>query len=219
MGTTMVFVLVTGASLFLAGAAIRHFILLGSVGGLVGTLVILAESYRLDRWRAFMDPQADPQGVGFHVNQALIALGSGGPFGLGIGASRQKFFYIPGVQTDGVFAVIGEEAGFVGAMLVLGLLAFVILRGFHLVSRADDRFASLLTAGVTLWLAYQALINMGGVTKTMPLTGIPLPFLSYGGSALAVQLAAMGIVINVSRYFQRAQVRIPQRVASEGVPT
>src|SRR3972149_1186854 len=113
MGTTVVFVLVTGSLFFLAGAAIRHFLLLGLVGGLAGALAVLAESYRLDRWRAFMDPAADPQGTGFQVNQALLALGSGGPFGLGIGASRQKYFYIPGVQTDGVFAVIGEEIGLV----------------------------------------------------------------------------------------------------------
>ena len=216
MGTTVVFVLVTGSLFFLAGAAIRHFLLLGLVGGLAGALAVLAESYRLDRWRAFMDPAADPQGIGFHVNQALLALGSGGPFGLGIGASRQKYFYIPGVQTDGVFAVIGEEIGFVGSVFVLSLLVVLALRCFRLVAGQDDRFASLLVAGVMLWLAFQTLVNLGGVTKVLPLTGVPLPFLSYGGSALATQLAAMGIVLNVSRYHEAGLARAQPSLVTEG---
>ncbi len=216
MGTTIVFVLVTSSLFFLAGAAIRHFLLLGLVGGLAGALAVLAESYRLDRWRAFMDPAADPQGIGFHVNQALLALGSGGPFGLGIGASRQKYFYIPGVQTDGVFAVIGEEIGFVGSVFVLSLLVALALRCFRLVAGQDDRFASLLVAGVMLWLAFQTLVNLGGVTKVLPLTGVPLPFLSYGGSALATQLAAMGIVLNVSRYHQAVLARAQPSLVTEG---
>jgi len=219
MGTTVVFVLVTGSLFFLAGAAIRHFLLLGLVGGLAGALAVLAESYRLDRWRAFMDPAADPQGIGFHVNQALLALGSGGPFGLGIGASRQKYFYIPGVQTDGVFAVIGEEIGFVGSVFVLSLLVVLALRCFRLVAGQDDRFASLLVAGVMLWLAFQTLVNLGGVTKVLPLTGVPLPFLSYGGSALATQLAAMGIVLNVSRYHEAGLARAQPSLVTEGAQT
>jgi hypothetical protein len=166
----------------------------------MGGLLILAGEYRVDRLFSFTSAEADPEGRGFHVLQLLIALGSGGINGLGLGASRQKFFYVPGSHTDGAFAILGEELGFIGAVLVIALFAFLIYRGFRAVLNARDDFGALLTVGVVSWIAYQALINVGGITRSIPLTGVPLPFLSYGGSALAALLAGIGIVLSVSRY-------------------
>ncbi len=168
----------------------------------------------MDRIFAFVSPDADPSGKGFHILQLLIALGSGGVTGLGIGASRQKFFYVPGAHTDGIFAIIGEEMGFIGAMAVILLFVLLVYRGIRIMLNAPDNFGSLLALGVTSWIAYQAIINIGGITRTMPLTGIPLPFLSYGGSALAATLAAVGILLNISRYSKaRAPVRERRPVA------
>jgi cell division protein FtsW len=200
LGTAIVFALVTSSLLFLAGVPLRHFFLLALAGAGALVLLIFGAQYRADRWQAFVDPYADPQGIGFQIIQALLALGSGGLFGVGLGASRQKFGYIPGAHTDGVFAIIGEEIGFIGAVGVLLLFAFFVYQGFRLAQEAPDRFSALLVCGIVLWFSYQALINIGGVTHSIPLTGIPLPFLSYGGSALAANLAAMGVLLNVSRY-------------------
>jgi len=147
-----------------------------------------------------MSAEDEPGGRGFHILQLLIALGSGGIHGLGLGASRQKFFYVPGSHTDGAFAILGEELGFIGAVLVIALFAFLIYRGFRTVLNARDDFGALLTVGVISWIAYQTLINIGGITRSIPLTGVPLPFLSYGGSALATLLAGIGVVLSVSRY-------------------
>jgi hypothetical protein len=170
------------------------------IGGIMGGLLILFGEYRLDRLFSFTSAEADPEGRGFHILQLLIALGSGGISGLGLGASRQKFFYVPGSHTDGAFAILGEELGFVGALLVIALFAFLVYRGFRTILNARDDFGALLTVGVVSWIAYQALINVGGITRSIPLTGVPLPFLSYGGSALAALLAGIGIVLSVSRY-------------------
>ena len=171
-----------------------------SIGGVTAGFLVLTGGYRLDRIFAFVSPEADPAGKGFHILQLLIALGSGGVTGLGIGASRQKFFYVPGAHTDGIFAIIGEEMGFIGAMAVILLFALLIYRGVRVMLNAPDNFGSLLALGVTSWIGYQAIINIGGITRSMPLTGIPLPFLSYGGSALAATMAAIGILLSVSRY-------------------
>jgi cell division protein FtsW len=129
----------------------------------------------------------------------LIALGSGGVSGLGLGDSRQKFFYVYGSHTDGIFAVLGEELGLIGALGVLLLFALLIYRGFRVVLNSRDEFGALLATGIVCWIAYQALINVGGVSRAIPMTGIPMPFLSYGGSALAALLAAIGILLSVSR--------------------
>jgi cell division protein FtsW len=129
---------------------------------------------------------------------------------LGLGASRQKFFYVPGAHTDGIFAIIGEELGFIGSVLVIVLFAVLMGRGFRVMARARDDFGVLLAAGIVSWIGFQALINIGGITRTVPLTGIPLPFLSYGGSALLVMLAAIGILLSISRYGVDAQSLAPK---------
>ena len=198
-GTAAVLVLSTVTLFFIAGASLTHLAALVGIGGVTATMLILTAGYRADRLLAFVRAEDDPGGIGFHTLQLLIALGSGGITGLGVGASRQKFFYIPSSHTDGVFAVVGEELGFIGAMGVLLLFAALIYRGFRVVIGARDEFGALLATGIVCWIAYQALINVGGVTRAIPMTGIPMPFLSYGGSALAALLAAIGILLSISR--------------------
>ena len=198
-GTAAVLILTTVTLFFIAGASLSHLAALMGIGGVAAGFLVLTSGYRLDRILAFVRAEDDPSGIGFHTLQLLIGLGSGGIQGLGLGASRQKFFYIPGSHTDGVFAVLGEEMGFIGAMGVLILFAVLIYRGFRTVLNAQDDFGSLLATGIVCWIAFQALINVGGITRAIPMTGIPMPFLSYGGSALASILAGIGILLSVSR--------------------
>ena len=208
MGTTIIIVLTTITLFFMAGGALTHLLALISIGGVSASFLLLSGGYRMDRLFAFVSPEADPSGRGFHILQLLIALGSGGVTGLGIGASRQKFFYVPSAHTDGVFAIIGEELGFIGAALVIVLFALLVYRGIRVMVNAPDNFGALLAIGITSWIAYQTLINIGGITRSIPMTGIPLPFLSSGGSALAATLAGMGVLLSVSRY---ARGKSPQK--------
>ena len=200
MGTFLVIVLTTSTMFFVAGAALHHVITLAGAGFAGGFLLILVEGYRAERLMAFLHAEDDPEGKGFQILQLLIALGSGGVRGLGIGESRQKFFYVPGAHTDGIFAIVGEELGFIGATLVIALFATLVFRGFRTSQKSHDEFGYLLAVGITCWIAYQSVINIGGITRSLPLTGIPLPFLSYGNSALITTLAAVGVLLSVSRY-------------------
>jgi len=200
LGTTVVIVLTTMTLFFVAGASLTHLLTLVAIGGVAATFLILAAGYRADRFFAFLSAEDDPAGRGFHTLQLLIALGSGGVGGLGLGVSRQKFFYVPGAHTDGVFAIVGEELGFIGAVVVIAIFVVLVYRGFRVIVRARDEFGALLAVGIISWIAYQTLINIGGITRSIPMTGIPLPFLSYGGSALAATLAGIGVVLSVSRY-------------------
>ena len=205
LGTTLVILLTSTTMFFLAGADLRSLVTLGAVG-LSGVVALaIGASYRLSRWQSFLDPWQDPSGVGYHIIQLLIALGSGGLFGLGVGASRQKFSYIPGAHTDGVFAIIGEEMGFVGCVAILALFCALLYRGVLIARRAPDIQGALLACGIVAWLGYQALINIAGITRSLPLTGIPLPFISYGGSALAASMMAVGILLNISRQKEQPQ--------------
>lgn len=213
MGTTIIIVLTTVTLFFIAGGALTHLLTLLSIGGVTASFLVLSGGYRMDRIFAFISAEDDPAGRGFHILQLLIALGSGGISGLGIGASRQKFFYIPSAHTDGIFAVIGEETGFIGATFVIVLFALLVYRGIRVMVNAPDNFGALLAVGITTWIAYQALINIGGITRTIPMTGIPLPFLSFGGSALAAMLAGIGILLSVSKYGKqraRQKERVPR---------
>lgn len=200
LGTTIVIVATTLTMVFVAGASLTHVFAFAGAGGVVASLLIVSGDYRADRLFAFARAEDDPSGRGFQTLQLLIALGSGGWHGLGLGESRQKFFYVPGAHTDGILAIIGEELGFIGIAVVLALFALLLVRGFRVVLRARDDFGALLAVGIISWIAYQAIINIGGVTRALPLTGIPLPFVSYGGSALMTMLAAIGILLSISRY-------------------
>ncbi|MFZ5639892.1 MAG: stage V sporulation protein E [Bacillota bacterium] len=185
---------------FAAGARGKHLSYLALSGlGAVG-LAIALEPYRLKRFLAFLNPWADPLGSGFHIIQALYALGSGGLFGAGLGKSHQKYFYLPEQHTDFIFAVLGEELGFIGGALVILLFILFIWRGFKIALCSQDPFASLLAVGITSMIGLQAVINIGVVTSSLPITGIPLPLLSFGGSSLVFTLIGIGILLNISRY-------------------
>lgn len=205
-GTAAIVVMTTVALFFLAGGSLTHVFTLAGIAGVAALLLVLDGEYRADRVFAFTSAEDDPSGLGFQTLQLLIALGSGGLEGLGLGVSRQKFFYIPGAHTDGVFAIIGEETGFIGAMIVIFLFAYLVYRGFRVALNARDEFGSYLAMGVICWIAFQSLINIGGITRVIPLTGIPLPFISYGGSSLIMLMAGIGILLNVSRYTQEQTI-------------
>ncbi len=184
---------------FLAKTPLWHTILLFLIGsgGLI-TLIKLAP-YRLNRIQVFLNPETDPMGMGYQIKQALIAIGSGGIFGLGLGMSRQKLGFLPEPMTDAIFAVFSEEAGFVGAALVIILFIIFLYSGITIAKRTSDRFSFLLASGITIWIIIQAFVNMGAMTRIFPLTGVALPFLSYGGSHLIAELVAVGLLVNISR--------------------
>jgi len=200
MGTTIIVFIAASSLFFVAGAPLSHLALLIGVGSVISYAVVLQRDYQLDRLALFVNPDSDPQGGGFQIIQLLTALGSGGPLGEGWGEGRQKFFYVPGAHTDGVFAILGEELGFFGLMAIMALFAFFIYRAALVTIRSRDRFSMLLCIGIIAWISGQTLINIGGITRTIPLTGVPLPFLSYGGSSLIMLMAAVGVLLSVSRY-------------------
>ena len=200
LGTAVMVAVITGTLFFVAGARLSHVLLLAVSTLVAAALLIVGAGYRADRILSFTSAESDPSGIGFHTLQLLVAFGSGGVSGLGLGVSRQKFLYVPGAHTDGVLAIIGEELGLIGVVVVLVLFVLLLWRGLQIVRRAPDSFGSLLATGVLAWIGFQTLINVGGVTRMIPLTGIPLPFLSYGGSSLAATLIAVGVLLSVSRY-------------------
>ena len=200
IGTALVIAAITGTLFFVAGAKLIHVVTLAASGLLMLGVLILSGGYRMDRITAFTSAEDDPSGVGFHALQLMVAFGSGGFGGLGLGVSRQKFFYVPGSHTDGILAIIGEELGYIGVFVVMALFLVLLYRGWVAVRDAEDQFGSLLAVGVLSWLAFQLLINVGGVTRLLPLTGIPLPLISYGGTSLILTMAAIGVLLSVSRY-------------------
>lgn len=185
--------------LFLGGVKFRWFVALGILAFAAGLIYISSMGYASDRITAWRDPFADPSDTGYQVVQSLYAIGSGGLFGLGFGRSRQKYLYLPEEHNDYIFSVVCEELGFIGAMLIILLFVLLIIRGFWIAMHAKDRFGALLAGGFTSLLAIQVFFNIGVVTNFLPSTGISLPFFSYGGTALLVQLAEMGVILSVSR--------------------
>lgn len=200
LGTAMAAAGTVFVMLFAAGASYNHLGSLGATGLGAVVLAILFEPYRLKRIFAFLDPFADPKGAGFHIIQSLYAIGSGGIFGLGLGQSRQKFFYLPEQHTDFIFAIIGEELGFLGGSLVILLFLLFVWRGLKIAISSPDPFASLLAVGLTSMIILQAGLNLGVVTGSLPVTGIPLPFISFGGTSLVFTLIGVGVLLNISRY-------------------
>ncbi len=199
LGTSFVIAASAVAVFFVAGAHLGHFAGGLLLGGAALGLLIRESGYRWSRFIAFLDPQADPLGSGWHIIQTHIALGSGGLFGLGLGVSRQKFYWVPGAHTDAIFAIIGEELGLIGTLSVIALFAVLAYRGYQIALRAPDQFGALLAVGATSALAFQAAVNVGVVTAVLPFTGITLPFISSGGSSLVVSLVAVGWLLSVSR--------------------
>ncbi|TAK03829.1 putative lipid II flippase FtsW [Patescibacteria group bacterium] len=200
VGTMVIIVAMSLVVYFLAGAPIAYVLALISTGVLGLAALIGFAPYRAARFMTFLNPELDPQGVGYHINQALLAIGSGGFLGVGYGHSRQKFQYLPEVAGDSIFAVIGEELGFVACALLIAAFIALLWRTLRIANEAPDRFGKLVASGVGAWLTIQALVNIGSMAALMPMTGIPLPFVSYGGTSLAVSLSAVGVVLNISRY-------------------
>lgn len=200
LGTTVIVVAIGILVYFVSGAPVWQIGALGVLGLLGGLGLIFSSFYRRQRFLTFLDPARDPLGASYHVRQVLIALGSGGLFGLGLGQSRQKYEYLPEVTTDSIFAVIAEETGFVGGVLVLLVFLLFVWRGFKLAKQSPDKFSQLLVIGVTIWIGLQALINLASMVALVPLTGIPLPFISYGGSSLVLVLVGAGVLVNISKH-------------------
>src|SRR3954453_6250835 len=220
LGSAMVLAIVVLAVLVAGGAKKRHLAVVFGLGISAVTFLALAEPYRRTRRLTFLDPFAAASNSGYQISQALIALGRGGFTGVGLGAGRAKWNFLPNAHTDFIFAIIGEELGLIGCFLVMGLfIAFAVL-GARAALRAPDRFGALLAAGATVWVVGQAVINIGAVVGLLPVTGIPLPFVSFGGSALITTMLATGILVNVARqgrnvaHAPRGAVRAAPRAAA-----
>lgn len=199
-GTGVILVMSVIGLLFVAGVDLKFFLGLGAIGvvGIVG--LILVAPYRLQRILSFLNPWSDPLGSGFQIIQSLYAIGPGGLFGYGFLNSRQKHFYLPEPQTDFIFSIISEEFGFMGVVIVVSLFLIIIIRGFQIARNTNDKFSKYLSFGIIFELAFQAILNLMVVVGLIPVTGVTLPFLSYGGSSLLITLCGMGIVLNISRY-------------------
>ncbi|GGK27593.1 stage V sporulation protein E [Caldalkalibacillus thermarum] len=200
LGTASMLMLFTFVILFCAGARMRHMLALGLMGFLMVGIFAVTQPYRLERLTAFLDPWADPLDTGYHTIQSLYAIGNGGLWGMGFNNSIQKQFYLPEPHTDFIFAVVAEEWGLVGVIGVLLAYLVLILRGIQLSLHAPDAFGMLLGIGISGMIGIQALINIGVVSGLLPVTGLTLPFLSYGGSSLLLNLVSTGILLNISRY-------------------
>lgn len=199
-GTGSIIVVSIIGLLFVGGVDIKFFLKIGAVGviGVVG--LIIAAPYRLSRILSFVNPWKDPLGSGFQIIQSLYAIGPGGLLGFGLGNSRQKHFYLPEPQTDFIFSIISEEFGFLGVLIVVGLLVTILIMGFKIARNSTDLFGKYLAFGIIFQIAFQAVMNLMVVIGLIPVTGVTLPFLSYGGSSLLITLVSIGIVLNVSRY-------------------
>ena len=198
LGTLSVIVGIAAGIYFAAGASLKNLALAGGLGTLLFWIAVKKEPYRMERILAFLNPENGSLSTGYHIRNALIAIGSGGLWGLGFGQSRQKYLYLPEAQTDSIFAIISEELGFIGAVFVIAAFTFLAIRGLKIAKEAPDTFGRLLGVGIVVWIAFQAFVNIAAMLSIIPLTGVPLPFISYGGSNLVVSLAAVGILMNIS---------------------
>lgn len=200
LGTLGAIVIISVMMLFASGAPIKHLAGLFAGGVSIILLLIKLEPYRMDRLKVFLGTGIDPQGIGYQINQALMAVGSGGLFGLGLGYSRQKFNYLPEPVGDSIFAIIAEELGFIGAGLLLLLFIAFALRGFRIARFAPDQFSRMVAIGISSWIIFQALINIMAIIKLIPLTGITLPLISYGSSSLVFTLLGIAVLLNISKH-------------------
>lgn len=200
IGTVSILFAILYGLLFLAGARLSHMGMLAVAGiAALGVMIIIAP-YRAARLTTFLHPELDPLGIGYHINQAVLAVGSGGMFGLGLGNSRQKFEYLPEVHADSIFAVIAEEMGFLMAAGLIVLITLIAVRGLRIAKHAPDDFGRFLVSGIMVWFVVQSYLNIGAIVGLLPLTGVPLPFVSHGGTALIMMLAGFGVITNVSKH-------------------
>lgn len=198
-GTLSIILLTSLIAYFVGGGKISHILIIILVGILALFVMVKIKPYQAERFRCYMNPSYDSSGTCYQVNQALIAVGSGGLWGRGFGASRQKLMYLPEVSGDSIFPIIGEELGFFFSVLLVVLFLILFYRGYIIAKKAPDHFGQVLSIGIVSWLTVQAMINIGGMIDLMPMTGVPLPFISSGGSAIMSALAAVGILTNISR--------------------
>ena len=205
---TLVICMLAAILMILAGCKIRYFIFVGIPLAALGifAIIVAGQVFRMQRILTFFDPWQDIKGKGWQIVQSLYAIGSGGLFGVGLGESKQKYLYIPEPHNDFIFAVLAEELGFIGCAIVIILFAILIWRGITIAMKAPDMFGSLLAAGITSMIAIQVLVNIAVVTASMPVTGMALPFFSYGGTALIITLTSIGILLSVSRAGNRSEV-------------
>lgn len=210
LSATVLIVMIVAVMMIMAGSRLRYFLSFGLAGAGLGGIALFiyakitgAGSFRIQRLVTFLNPFADTQGSGWQIIQSLYAIGSGGLFGVGLGNSTQKYLYLPEAHNDFIFSIIAEELGFVGCVVVIIMFAIFIWRGIIIAMKAPDMFSSLVAAGITTMVGLQAIINIAVVTSSMPNTGMPLPFFSYGGTALLILLASVGILLNISRYAQK----------------
>jgi len=208
VGTASIFFGIFFGMVFLSGAKLWHIagLALAGVAGFVAMIAIAP--YRAARLMTFLHPELDPLGIGYHINQAFLAIGSGGWFGLGYGHSRQKFEYLPEVHGDSIFAIIAEELGVIFAAGFIILLLLAVIRGLRIGKYAPDQYGRLLSSGIMIWFIVQSFLNIGAMVGLMPLTGIPLPFISHGGTALLVAFAAVGVVINISKQQKKYENKV-----------
>jgi cell division protein FtsW len=199
VGTTAMLGFIAVGIFYLAGARLSHITMIAGIG-LAGIILLIAMApYRMARFTTFINPENDLQGTGYQVQQALIAIGSGGFIGLGLGHSKQKGLYLPEPVGDSIYAIIAEELGMLGAIIVIVLFVLFAWRGLKIATSAPDIFGKLIAGGITIWIVGQAIINIGAITALMPLTGIPLPFISYGGTSIVFTLISVGILLNISK--------------------
>ncbi|MDD5566862.1 MAG: putative lipid II flippase FtsW [Patescibacteria group bacterium] len=187
---------------FIAGANLVHVTWLGGASVGLFLLLIKIAPYRAARFTVFLHPEVDPQGIGYHINQALLAIGSGGLFGLGLGHSRQKYNYLPEAAGDSIFAVIAEELGFIFCLFLIVLFVVLMIRGFKIARQAPDAFGKYVAVGIVTWISFQAFFNIAAMVGVVPISGIPLPFISHGSTAIVTSLTAMGVLVNISRQGQ-----------------
>jgi cell division protein FtsW len=199
IGTTIIIGVMAVLVYFLAGAKLSHLGWLGLAGVAGFSILALKKTYLVNRLLVFLNPESDVQGIGYHINQALLAIGSGGWFGRGYGKSQQKFAYLPEVHGDSIFAIIAEEMGFIVVLFLVGLFLFLMYRGFKVAQNSSDEYGKLLASGIVVWFTFQAFLNIAVISGLAPLTGIPLPFISAGGTALTISLAAVGLLLNISK--------------------
>ncbi len=199
LGTTMVLGALVLALLYVGGVPLMKLGATAALGGGVALFLALRKEYRRDRLLAFLDPGADPESIGYQISQSLTGVASGRLTGVGLGASRSKWGFLPNAHTDFIFAIIGEETGLIGALVVVALFVAFAVLGVRAALHAPDRFGTLVAAGITAWVVSQALVNIGGVVGLLPITGLTLPFVSFGGTSLVVTMAATGILLNIAR--------------------
>jgi len=200
IGSLGVIIATAGIMYFLGGGRISQIITLLVFGGVIFYFLVKTAPYRLSRILVFLNPGLDPQGIGYQINQAFIAIGSGGFNGLGFGKSLQKFNYLPEPMGDSIFAIFAEELGFVGAAVLIAVFCFLFWRGLLIAKKIPDIFGKLLAAGISTSIVTQAFVNMAAISGLLPLTGIPLPFISYGGTSIITTLIGVGILLNISKH-------------------